>query len=89
MLVAIGDVVHSEKDEWMRLIAYQKQATTITNQAHFAIFELAVEMWAKPWIEDVSRNSFKASIVSCETAYVNFVESSYHNLLWLHFGSWC
>ena len=41
---------------WM---AKAKQATTIANQRALAILDLAVDMWTRPWIVELSRKSLK------------------------------
>ena len=62
MVVDTGDSCHSLYELVIMVMAMAKQATTMAAQANLAFPDLAVEMCARPWIVELSRNSQKIPV---------------------------
>ena len=55
--VMIGELFQDSNDSTIRLIPKQKLVMTMTPQRSLARKVLPVEMWARPWMVEDSRNS--------------------------------
>ena len=59
MVVDTGDSCHSLYELVIMVMARAKHANTMAVQANRAVRDLAVEMFARPWIVELSRKSQK------------------------------
>ena len=55
--VMMGELLQDSNESMIRLIPKQKLVITMTPQRSLAMRVLPVEMWARPWMVEDSRNS--------------------------------
>ena len=81
MVVDTGDSCHSLYELVIMAMAMEKLANTMAIHANLADRDLALEMCARPWMVELSRNSMNMLAVEEVEAY--FLESYllYHSIL--------
>ena len=63
--VEMGEDAQSLYELLIRTPAVAKPAITTIPHTHFTTRDFEVEMWARPWMVEVSRNSRRRSMAAC------------------------